>query len=230
MTAWRLVVSPGLSGAANMALDREAFTQAQPTLRFYSWRPRCITVGYSQDPAAELDLERAKQLGYDVVQRPTGGGIVFHNEAEITYSLVTALDDPLLPRGLIASYKVISEAVAAGLKLLGAAAEVKQVRDQRQAARDTLCFSYPTEFEIVARGRKLVGSAQKRNKQAILQQGSVFVRRPDAELFSLLKKPCREHNAISLEELLGRQTTFNELKGALLAGFRQGLGVRLDEK
>jgi lipoate-protein ligase A len=207
-----------------MELDREAFARGTPTLRLYSWQPRCISVGYSQEPEEELDLARAKQLGYDVVKRPTGGGIVFHNEAEITYSLVASSDDPLLPQGLIASYKVISEAVVAGLKELDVPSEVKQVPDARAAARDTLCFSYPTEFEIVARGRKLVGSAQKRGKQAILQQGSIFVRQPEPSVFSLLKKPFREHQAVSLEELLGRQVAFAELKEALIAGFRSRFG------
>ncbi len=227
MPAWRLVISPALSGAANMELDREAFAKAAPALRFYSWQPRCISVGYGQVPEEELDLVRAKQLGYDVVKRPTGGGIVFHSEAEITYSLVTSVDDPLLPKGLIASYKVISEAIVTGLKKLGVPAEIKQVRDARPATRDTLCFSYPTEFEIVAQGRKLVGSAQKRGKHAMLQQGSVFVRQPEPAVFSLLKKPFREHQAVSLEELLGRQVTFDELKEVLVAGFRAALNVEL---
>lgn len=225
-----LIVSPGLSGAANMERDREALAAGAPVLRLYSWQPRCISLGHSQEIEEEIDLPAAKKLGYDVVKRPTGGGIVFHNEAEITYSLVMPLSDPLLPKGLIQSYKIISEAVVSGLKSLGVAAEVKATRDSRPAARDTLCFSYPAEYEIVADGRKLVGSAQKRSKQAVLQQGSVFVRQPEADVYSLLKKPFQKHQAVSLEELLGRQVAFDELKEALVAGIEAGLGVRLDER
>lgn len=223
-----------------MEFDRELFRDQEKgktssTLRIYSWRTACISLGYSQEIETEIDVAAAGRLGYDVVKRPTGGGIVFHNEAEVTYSLVMSLTDPLLPKGLIPSYKIISEAIVAGLKSLGVRAEVKATRDlprrpagSRHATRDTLCFSYPTEYEIVADGRKLVGSAQKRGKNAMLQQGSVFVRRPEPAVFSVLKKPFLEHKAVSLEELLGRQVSFNELKEALVAGFRDRLGVEFD--
>jgi lipoate-protein ligase A len=228
-----LITSPGLSGAANMEYDRRLFRDCEAglipaTLRIYSWRPSCITLGYAQKIVKQIDVARAESLGYDVVQRPTGGGIVFHNEAEVTYSLVVPFADPLLPKDLIASYKIISEAVVVGLQKLGVSAEVKMTRDSRQATRDNLCFSYPTEYEIVADGRKLVGSAQKRGKNAMLQQGSVFVRRPAAAVFSVLKKPFLEPRAVSLEELMGRQESFEELKEALVAGFRARLGVKFD--
>jgi lipoyl(octanoyl) transferase len=213
-----------------MEFDRELFWEQEKgktsvTLRIYSWQPRCISLGYSQEIDEEIDLAGAARLGYDVVKRPTGGGIVFHNEAEVTYSLVTSIDDPLFPKGLIASYKIISEAIVIGLKRLGIKAEVKQTRDSRPAIRDTLCFSYPTEYEIVVDGRKLVGSAQKRGKNAMLQQGSIFVRQPDPAVFSVLKQPFARPKAVSLEELLGRQVSFDELKEALVAGFRDGLGL-----
>jgi lipoyl(octanoyl) transferase len=233
MRDWRLISSPGLSGAANMELDLKLFHDFErgripSTLRIYSWQPRCVSHGYAQKLEEEIDVQRAARLGYDVVGRPTGGGIVFHNEAEVTYSLVTALDNPLLPKGLVPSYKKISEAIVHGLvKTVGVKASVKAVRTNNKPARDTLCFSYPAEYEIVVEERKLAGSAQKRGQRALLQQGSIFVRQPEEPVFSVLKKPCAGHNAVSLEELLGRPVSFNELKEALVVGFREGLGVKL---
>jgi len=232
MRDWRLISSPGLPGAANMELDLKLFHDFErgripSTLRIYSWQPRCVSHGYAQKLEEEIDVQRAAKLGYDVVGRPTGGGIVFHNEAEVTYSLVTALDNPLLPKGLVPSYKKISEAIVHGLvRKVGIKASVKAVRAPKPA-RDTLCFSYPAEYEIVVEERKLVGSAQKRGQRALLQQGSIFVRQPEESAFSVLKKPFAAHHAVSLEELLGRPVSFNELKEALVTGFREGLGVKL---
>lgn len=236
-----MISSPGLSGSAQMEFDRELFRDQEKgktssTLRIYSWKPSCITLGYAQNIDAEIDVAAASKLGYDVVKRPTGGGIVFHNEAEVTYSLVTSTADPLLPKGLIASYKIISEALVLALKYLGVHAEIRnsktEIRNKSEALNSKspkqLCFAYPAEYEIVADGRKLVGSAQKRGKNAMLQQGSIFVRRPAAAVFSVLKKPFLEHKAISLEELLGRQVSFNELEKMLVAGFRARLGVEFD--
>ena len=70
------------------------------TLRIYSWEPKCISLGYGQELDSLLVGDLARKKGWDVVKRPTGGGIVFHNEAEVTYSLVTGLDNPQLPQGL----------------------------------------------------------------------------------------------------------------------------------
>ncbi|MBN3033924.1 MAG: lipoate--protein ligase family protein [Candidatus Saganbacteria bacterium] len=229
MSDWRLIVSSPLPGAANMELDLRLFRDHEkglvpPALRIYSWQPKCISLGYSQKIYEEIDLARAQQLGYDVVGRPTGGGIVFHNEAEVTYSLVIGKDDPLLPAGLVPSYKKISEAIVCALNNFGINAEI--LNSSFVIRHSSLCFSYPAEYEVVAGGKKIVGSAQKRGRRSLLQQGSLFVRPPSAEAFSLLKKPHAGHDAVSLEELLGRPVGFDELKEALVAGFREGLGVR----
>lgn len=217
------------SGAENMRRDLELFNSFEageltPTLRFYSWQPQCLTLGYARKIEREIDRERAQKLGWDVVVRPTGGGIVFHNEAEVTYSLVIAKDDPQLPSGLIPAYKKISEAVVAGLKLIGVPAEVRQANWPLPAAGSTLCFSYPTEYEVVAQGKKIVGSAQKRGKKALLQQGSIFVRRTPDEAFTMLLNPADGTEAISVEELIGREISFNELALALKTGFNQTFG------
>lgn len=192
-------------------------------LRIYSWRPKCISLGYSQETKAEIEQAKAQAQGWDVIKRPTGGGIVFHNEAEVTYSIITALDNPALPKGLIPAYKKISEAVVLGLKTVGICAEISRVdRPLRtvglraRPTRNSLCFSYPAEYEIVVGGKKIVGSAQKRGKRTLLQQGSIFVRETPAEAYQLLKKPAKGINAISLEKILGREVTFDELSASLI--------------
>ncbi|MFH1826266.1 MAG: hypothetical protein ABH823_03120, partial [bacterium] len=170
MDAWRLIATPHLSGSVNMQTDLKMMADFEAglissTLRIYSWQPRCISYGYGQKMERWKD---GKMEGWEVVKRPTGGGIVFHNEAEVTYSLVASLDNPILPKGLVPSYKKISDAVIVALRKVGVLAAVldsravpagRQVRGNDKSA---LCFSYPAEYEIVCQGRKIVGSAQKR--------------------------------------------------------------------
>jgi len=199
MAAWQLIVSPRLPGSANMQTDLKLFHDFEKglipsTLRIYSWKPKCISVGYSQD--------LVKKNGWDVVKRPTGGGIVFHNETEVTYSLVTDLNNPILPEGMIPSYKKISEAILLGLKSLNINAEIAP-RTPRPASRSSLCFDLPAEYEIVVGGKKIVGSAQKRGKKALLQQGSICI-----------------------EEYLGINVKFDDVKDALIAGFSKTLGIQ----
>jgi lipoate-protein ligase A len=211
MEAWQLIVSPELSGLANMQSDLKLFNDFEKgnipsTLRIYSWKPKCISVGYSQ--------EMIQKDGWDVVKRPTGGGIVFHNGAEVTYSLVTDLNNPILPEGMIPSYKKISEAVVCGLRRIGLEAEISnQAQGQRPEAprlrsgqaegKRLLCFSYAEDYEIVVGGKKIVGSAQKRGKKALLQQGSICI-----------------------EEVLSRKVDFLELSKALVKGFEECFGVK----
>jgi len=209
------------------------------TLRIYSWKPKCITLGYAQKmerwigekarKGKESDEGSIGVGGWDVVKRPTGGGIVFHNEAEVTYSIVTSLDNPILPKGLIPAYKKLSEAVVYALGEIGIKAEIGEEKlDSRQSKienRNHLCFSFPAEYEIVVDGKKIVGSAQKRGKKALLQQGSIFVSPTPKEAFSVLKSVQNNLNAISVEEVLGRKVPFDEMAKALTKGFQKSLGL-----
>lgn len=241
MQAWKLVVTPKMSGAENMRLDLEMFNAFEqgvggPCLRIYSWEPKCISYGYAQEIAGLIDLKRAGELGWDVVRRPTGGGIVFHNRAEVTYSLLTAIDDPKLPQGMIPAYKRISEAVVAGLGELGMQAGIRKQKAEsrkplgfaRGKQNTGLCFSYPAEYEVVVKDRKIVGGAQKRGRKALLQQGSIFVKETAEQDLALLKEKKLRHDAVSVEQVLGRKVGFEELSGALRRGFEEGLGVSFE--
>lgn len=231
MESWSLALSPKQTGRSNMLTDLQMFADFEKgaissTLRIYSWQPKCITVGYGQKIEKHVDLEKARELGWEVIQRPTGGGIVFHNEAEVTYSLVMAIDDPILPKGLVPSYKKISGAVVCALKSLGIEAELLNAKSVMRNAKSQLCFSYPAEYEIVVSDKKIVGSAQKRGKRALLQQGSIFVRKNEG-VFSVLKNGCAKENSVSVEEILGREVGFDELSEVLKQGFQKCLEIKL---
>jgi len=234
------------------------------TIRIFAWQNNCISLGYSQKIEEEIDLRKAQQMGWEVVQRPTGGGIVFHNPAEVSFSVITSIDDPTLPPGLIPSYLKVSEAVVTALKMLGIKAEIQSSprlvprhpspcngegtlfmqkekipsprsgegnkRDEDGEAVEkgvrSLCFSYPAEYEIVCQEKKLVGSAQKRTKKALLQQGSIFIRKNPDTVYSMLQHPYDKENAICVEEILGRKVDFDEISKALKTGFERKLGVK----
>ena len=166
------------SGKYNMEYDLYLFNNFEQgtipsTLRVYGWERPCISLGYTQEPEKELNMANCKKHGVEIVKRPTGGGIVFHNENEVTYSFICGNDEKKLPEGLIESYKFISNIVIKALKKFGLNAELSDTRHNEQAR---LCFSFPASYEITLEGNKIVGSAQKRDKKALLQQGSIFIR------------------------------------------------------
>lgn len=206
-------------------LDHEAGNN-QSTLRIYAWNPPCVSVGYSQDIEKNIDIYKAFDLGWEIIKRPTGGGIVFHNRSEVTYSVVTDLNafgDKLIP-----SYIKISEAVVCGLNKLGVGAKIRELAASVvEPEREDLCFSYPAEYEIVVKDRKLVGSAQKRGKKTLLQQGSIFVKHDFDDVLELLKNPIDRdfyaRCAVSVEEIIKRGISFDEMAEALKEGFREKL-------
>ncbi|MBI5399386.1 hypothetical protein HZB07_02040 [Candidatus Saganbacteria bacterium] len=178
MGAWQLILEPQKAGSYHMAADIKLFNDFEagkisPTLRIYSWAPRCISFGYAQKRERERMRHEAKKSSWETVLRPTGGGIVFHSATEVTYSLVMDKDDPILPKGLIPSYKKISEAIVWALTKIGVLAEINN--SSLGIRHSSLCFSYPAEYEIVCNGKKIVGSAQKRGRRALLQQGSIIL-------------------------------------------------------
>lgn len=178
MTAVQIIPFKRSSGKYNMDFDHYLFdefeeSRRKTTLRLYGWEKPCVSLGYTQDADIELNRSSCEKFGVEIVKRPTGGGIVFHNEFELTYSFICAKDDPKLPKGLIESYKFISGIIIRALQKSEVPAELSDTRHNEQAR---LCFSFPASYEITLEGSKIVGSAQKRGKKALLQQGSIFIK------------------------------------------------------
>ena len=234
-TAFRLLVTEPLDGAANMALD-EALLEGRlagtspPTLRFFAWRPPTISVGYGQPLDRRLDLEAARRLGIGLVRRATGGSAILHEgpDLELTYSLVAGARDFPGADDLLRSYRFIGEALAAGLRRLGAPVSVVPVQPSDPATMPAFCFARTGSWEIEVDGRKLVGSAQRRQGAGFLQHGSVMlgaVRERLTRVFPLEPDPLG--GMTTLEAVLGRRPAFAEVAEALAGGFREAHGLAL---
>jgi lipoate-protein ligase A len=143
------------------------------TLRLYGWEPGCLSFGRNQAAHGRYDGARAADRGIDVVRRPTGGRSVFHYR-EHTYSVTAPADEW---GGLRDAYLRINRALAAGLRELGAPAAVVDAGRSGPAPKPTVraCFRDPLPGEVVANGRKLIGSAQWRDGEALLQHGSLLL-------------------------------------------------------
>jgi lipoate-protein ligase A len=209
-----------------------------PTLRFYGWAPPCLSLGRSQ-PLADADLVACRAAGVHVVRRPSGGRAILHTD-ELTYSLALMADDPRAGEGVVDGYRRLSEGLLAGLERLGAAASQAVGQGSHGAAAGSaatpICFETPSNYEITARGRKLVGSAQWRARGGVLQHGTLplcgdLVRIVDCLALDAAaraaQRACVRERAATLEEVLGRAVSFAEAAGALAYGFSDALHVVL---
>lgn len=178
MHKWRLINSGFQTGAMNMALD-EAFLHSVvtgnslPILRFYRWSPATVTLGYAQSVVTDLDLDFCRQAGLDVVRRSTGGRAVLHDQ-EVTYSVIAPFNTNLFGNSVLDCYRVISEILQKTLMQFGLPAQLVpgKLRDAQQSIK-AVCFSTPSQYELVINGRKVAGSAQKRHGQVFMQHGSI---------------------------------------------------------
>lgn len=197
---WRLIIEDSpRSGPANMAVDESlaeavAAGDAPPTLRFYRWQPAAVSLGRHQ-PLTDVDREKIAALGYELVRRNTGGRAILHTD-ELTYSVTAPAEDPRMTGGVMDAYLRISNGLLAGLQRLGLAAE-KAAGDVRTGPDvSAACFEVPSAYEITARGRKLMGSAQSRRKGYVLQHGSLPLTGDIARLVDVLALPADEAAAL----------------------------------
>jgi len=175
---WRLLRTQPAVGAWNMAVDEailESTAQGSmpPTLRLYAWSPACISLGYAQS-TEDVDLDRLKQLGWEIVRRPTGGRAILHTD-ELTYSICGMNNDPHLVGSVLESYQRLSHGLLEALRLMGIKADIPKLSEKQdqQSIQNPVCFEVPSNYEITVGGKKLIGSAQARKKSGVLQHGSL---------------------------------------------------------
>ena len=214
--------------------------EALPTIRVFGWDPPAVSFGYAQRIQREIDPEKCRQEGIDIVRRASGGRAVLHWN-ELTYSVLCAAEDPLLGGSIKESYRRISACLVAGIRSLGIDARFepshKKIPGPRAETLTSPCFSSTTQFEITVRGRKLVGSAQRRLGKMLLQHGSFLLgpeHRKIVDLFPATQEILRQRfqkqlreKTISLSEI-SSELEFSQIAAAIANGFKDTLGLTLE--
>ncbi len=206
--------------------------QAPPTLRLYAWARPCLSLGRNQ-PWEDADAAALAAHGWEIVRRPTGGRAILHTD-ELTYALIAPAQHPLMHGGVLPSYRRIARGLLAALHLLGIPAQMAGEKTP-DAAPQPVCFETPSSYEITARGRKLLGSAQARHAGAVLQHGSLPLTGDVARITAALRFPDEASRtraaeavrarAITASCAAGREITWREAADAFQKGFAQALGM-----
>jgi lipoate-protein ligase A len=209
-----------------MAIDEALWRGRQagsspPTVRFFAWAPPTVSLGYGQPLNADVDLAACRALGVGLVRRPTGGSAIYHDgpERELTYSVVASAEDLEGSSDLLETYRWIGAALLRGLNALGANAELVPVAVSDGPA-PAFCFARTGRYEIEVGGRKLVGSAQRRQGACFLQHGSVLLGADGARLRILFPTTLDPLSTMTtLEQALGRCPRWEDVADALAAAF-----------
>lgn len=214
--AWHLFVEPfGRSGSDNMAFDQALLDGAGRSgtafLHLYTWRPACLSLGRNEPALRRYDREAIERLGLDVVRRPTGGRAVWHSH-EVTYAVAA----PVARFGTLReSYQQIHQRLAAALRQLGVPAALAHSGESRYRLDGGACYGLAVGGEIVARGRKLVGSAQVRQGDAFLQHGSILLDGSQDVVAAVSREWATVSDHTTLAAELGRGVTVAEVVAAI---------------
>ena len=200
----------------NMAIDEAiaemlSYNEASPTIRFYGWEPSAVSIGCFQSLEDEVDVERCRELGIDIVRRRTGGGAVYHDkDGELTYSVIC--QEAMADKDINAAYRQICGWIVKGLKMVGITAEFRPIND------------------ITVNGKKISGSAQTRRSGIFTQHGTVLYSVDPEVMFSVLKVDGEKASSKGADDLADLVTsvsreskaTKNEVLAALVYSFAEG--------
>jgi lipoate-protein ligase A len=237
MTTFRLIRSLPASATQNMALDEKIFKRylvdAMPVFRIYSWQAPAFTYGFSQDPKSQIDLVACATDKVELAKRITGGGILFHAD-EITYSFACSKSDVRESEGVFVEYRNLCGFLIRFYESLGLSADfaLRQADFKKRCAPHELCSAAYEKYDIVIGGKKIGGNAQKRNRQAIFQHGSIplsinwdFVRKYTHSLPDDIST-----YATSLGDVLGAVLKKDVLEQKLINAFSFAFDVKFTEK
>jgi lipoate-protein ligase A len=244
-TNWRLIITPPSKGAWNMALDEAILDsvrrdEVRATLRLYAWQPACLSLGYAQS-VNDVNLKALQENGWDLVRRPTGGRAILHTD-ELTYSVIGPPDDSRLSGSVLESYRCLSQALLHSLHLLNVPAEAHEIilnPGGQQPVKDNnpVCFEVPSNYEIIVDNKKLIGSAQARKRDGVLQHGSLPLFGDLTRIVRVLNYDSEEiqqeaanrllARAITVEGIINQKLAWETAAQAFIQSFQEVLNLKL---
>jgi len=228
---WQFVNTGFNSGKFNMDYDIDLARNIKPCeaiLRLYRWQPYCISLGANQN-FKSVNLNKAAEDKIGVVKRPTGGRAILHSE-ELTYSVVIPVSENLSARNI---YHEISLALLEGLRIYNPKLNKVELENSQpdfpsfyKEEKSAICFAVPAKSELKYSGKKLVGSAQRKLGNTILQHGSILcssyhlniVNYLNTENFETLKAEI-ENTTTDLGSILNESIDYENLAESIAKGF-----------
>lgn len=230
---WHLIEHNFSTGKFNMDFDMQLAglcNNENAFFRLYRWKPYCISLGANQD-LSDIDSDKAGDENIDIVKRPTGGRAILHAE-EVTYSVVVPTSIDYSAKEL---YHKISKGLIRGLADYNAElSNLKLESDQPhfpsllKESSGKLCFASTARNEIKYNGRKVVGSAQRKMNNALLQHGSILCGQFHRRLTEFVNDSSGlslAQSTIELETILKEPVDYAGLYSSLIAGMEEEWGI-----
>ena len=225
MNKWRLLDSPPMTAAENMALDDTLLElkgkgKSPDTIRFLQFLPRAVLVGYHQSIEEEIRESWCLESGIDINRRITGGGAIFFDENQLGWEVICGKDffDVSVPNPWL--FKTLCDPVISALEILG------------------LKASFRPRNDIEIDGRKISGTGGTESEEAFLFQGTMLIDFDVDTMLRSLKIPVEKLKAKEIDSVkervtclkweLGKTPSLEKIKRAIIEGFEKGLNIQLE--
>jgi len=237
---WEFLNIKSSTGKHNMSYDMSLAETTEPgtaLLRFYKWKPYCISFGANQN-FNTINIKKAYANNIDIVERPTGGRAILHSE-ELTYSVVYPLDNGFSPKDL---YLEINLALKKGMIFFNSELEKIELEVEQphfpsfyKNNKSDLCFAVSAKNELKFKDKKLVGSAQRKMNNSVLQHGSIlcgdfhkniidFLFLSDEETVQMREEI--ENTTTDLRSILNSEIDYELLGEAIRTGFEEHFEIK----
>lgn len=229
LATWRLIQDEAGEAAWNMAVD-EAILDAviageqPPTIRFYRWAKPSISLGRFQRREKVLNLALCRDRGIPVVQRLTGGKTVLHGH-DLTLCVVAPLRCLAPAHRVMEVHHRLVHALARGFRLLGVDTRpVSRIDARALRGSHVGCFEHALPGDLTTtEGVKLVGGAQYRRAEVVIEQMSIPIE-PLPDVVRACLNPWNEPTPSPLQSI-----SRDELVWALTEGLAAEFGVEWQE-
>jgi len=218
---WRVMNLGKISLATALAMNDATIEAVRdgsvpPTISILRITPSAVSLGTFQSVSTDINADRCRELGIDIVRRQSGGGAVFDDaNGEVQYAVVAP--DDMFPNDILDGYRVVCGWVIDGLLGIGIKADFVPLND------------------IAVNGKKISGNAQTRKDGVFSQHGTVLYKVDFKTMFSVLnvsKEKISDKAIKSAEErVMGISSisgvSIDELGLAVLKGLTNGKQYRM---
>jgi len=225
METWRLLDTPPMTAAENMALDETLVAlkgegKTPNTIHFLQFDPRAVLVGFHQSISEEIRLAYCRENGIDINRRVTGGGAIFFDESQLGWEVVCdkGFFDMKIPNNRL--FRLLCEPVVMALSRLGIESAFRPRND------------------IEVDGRKISGTGGTESGNAFLFQGTMLTDFDVDTMLRSLRIPVEKLKAKEIDSVkervtclkweLGEVPDLKTIKEAICKGFESHLGIRLE--
>ena len=166
--AWRIILGGAQSAAEQMALDASLAQEAMPTVRLFTWQPPALSLGFKQPQPSWL-ASAAPDRRWELVERPTGGGIAVHG-SDVSVAVIVPRESHVPVEALL---RAVCQSAVTLCGTYGVAADARLHVPATE--RVTYCLAEPSSYAVLAAGKKLAGFALRRYPKTWLIQGSMLL-------------------------------------------------------